>query len=147
MLNEDYKEMLQCLSDAGVDFLVVGAFAMAVHGRPRATGDMDLWVVPARDNARKVYAALARFGAPLDQVDETTFATPGVVFQIGVAPRRIDIVTAIDGVDFDDAQSDRCVIEMDGLTIPFIGKRDLIRNKRATGRPKDRLDADDLAAL
>ncbi len=92
MLNEDYKEMLQCLSDAGVDLLVVGAFAMAVHGRPRATGDMDLWVVPARDNARKVYAALTRFGAPLDQVDETTFATPGVVFQIGVAPRRIDIL-------------------------------------------------------
>ena len=144
MLNEDYREMLQCLSEAGAEYLVVGAFAMAVHGRPRATGDLDLWVGPVPDNARKVYNALAQFGAALDKVDEATFAVPGVVFQIGVAPRRIDILTAIDGVDFDEASAGKRVVTIDGLEVPFIGKEDLIRNKRATGREKDRLDAEEL---
>ena len=87
---------------------------------------------------------MAAFGAPLHEIDETTFATPGVVFQIGIAPRRIDIITTISGVAFDDAHQQRQVVEIEGLSIPILSLGDLIRNKRATGRDKDRLDADQL---
>ena len=100
MLNEDYKEMLQRLLDAGVEFLLVGAYALAAHGHPRATGDIDIWVRPSSGNARRVYIALAAFGAPLQDVTPQDFSHPDVVFQIGVAPRRIDIMTGISGLEF-----------------------------------------------
>ncbi len=144
MLNNDYKDMLQGLLDHGVKFLLVGAYAMAAHGFPRATGDIDVWVAPSMENSAKVYRSLAAFGAPLHEIDETTFATPGVVFQIGVAPRRIDIITTISGVSFHEACEQSQVVEIDGMPIPILSLDDLIRNKRATGRDKDRLDADRL---
>jgi len=144
MLNSDYKDMLQVLLDNGVKFLLVGAYAMGVHGYPRATGDIDIWVEPSVENSERVYRSMAAFGAPLHEIDETTFATPGVVFQIGVAPRRIDIITTISGVGFEDAHQQRQIVEMEGLSISILSLGDLIRNKRATGRDKDRLDADRL---
>ena len=144
MLNSDYKDMLQALLDHGVKFLLVGAYAMGVHGYPRATGDIDIWVEPSSENSTRVYRSMAAFGAPLHEIDEATFATPGVVFQIGIAPRRIDIITAISGVGFDDAYQQRQIIEMEDLSIPILSLGDLIKNKRATGRDKDRLDADRL---
>ena len=144
MLNSDYKDMLQALLDNGVRFLLVGAYAMGAHGYPRATGDIDIWVEPSAENSERVYRSMAAFGAPLHEIDETTFATPGVVFQIGVAPRRIDIITTISGVGFGDAYRQRQIIEIEGLSIPILSFGDLIRNKRATGRGKDRLDADQL---
>ena len=144
MLNSDYKDMLQVLLDKGVKFLLVGAYAMGVHGYPRATGDIDIWVEPSAENSERVYRSMAAFGAPLHEIDETTFATPGVVFQIGVAPRRIDIITTISGVGFEDAHQQRQIVEMEGLSISILSLGDLIRNKRATGRDKDRLDADRL---
>ena len=144
MLNSDYKDMLQVLLDNGVKFLLVGAYAMGVHGYPRATGDIDIWVEPSAENSERVYRSMAAFGAPLHEIDEATFATPGIVFQIGVAPRRIDIITAISGVEFDDAYQQRQIVEIEDLSIPLLSLGDLIRHKRATGRDKDRLDADQL---
>ena len=144
MLNSDYKDMLQVLLDNGVNFLLVGAYAMGVHGYPRATGDIDIWVEPSAENSARVYRSMEAFGAPLQEIDESTFATPGIVFQIGVAPRRIDIITTISGVRFDEARRQQQIAEIEDLPVPILSLSDLIRNKRATGRDKDRLDADRL---
>lgn len=145
MLNEDYRDMLQILLGNEVHFLVVGAYAMGAYGYPRATGDFDIWVDNSAENSKKVYSSLAKFGAPLTDISEQTFTEEGIVFQIGIAPRRIDIITHIDGVRFKDAYKSKEVIEVEGLHIPFISKNDLIKNKRSTGREKDRLDADYLS--
>lgn len=144
MLNSDYKDMLQVLLDNGVKFLLVGAYAMGAHGYPRATGDIDIWVEPSAENSERIYQSMVAFGAPLHEIDEVTFTKPGVVFQIGIAPRRIDIITAISGIGFDDAYQQKQIVDMEGLSIPIISLGDLIKNKRATGRDKDRLDADQL---
>jgi hypothetical protein len=141
MLNNDYKEMLQLLKRNEVQFLVVGAYAMGVYGYPRATGDMDIWIMSSGENSRKVFDALKEFGAPLSQINETTFAGRDIIFQIGVAPRRIDIITTIDGLEFEQAWQHRVEIDIDGLNVPFISKPDLIKNKESTGRDKDILDA------
>ena len=141
MLNKDYKEMLQILLDNKVRFLVVGAYAMGAYGYPRATGDIDIWVEASSENSEKIYQSLSEFGAPLSEVTKTTFCEEGIVFQIGVAPRRIDIITKIDGVDFNKAYSDKQKMEIEGIKIPFLSKEDLIKNKESTGREKDNLDA------
>ncbi len=140
MLNEDYKEMLQLLLEEKVDFMIVGAYALGTHGYPRATGDIDIWVKPNKTNSKKLYKALARFGAPLDQIQIDEFATEGIVFQIGVIPRRIDIITKIDGVTYEEADEDKIIVEIEGLRIPVISLEKLIKNKRATGRERDELD-------
>ena len=98
MINPDFRDMLSSLSEEEVEFLLVGAYAMAVHGLPRATGDLDVWVRPTPDNARRIVKAIERFGAPLHDLTEADLVKPGTVFQIGVPPRRIDLMTAIDGV-------------------------------------------------
>ena len=144
MFNPDYKDMLLALSDANIDFLLVGAYAVAAHGHPRATGDLDLWVRPDAETAPKVYRVLAEFGAPLHDLTVDDLASPGMVFQIGVEPSRIDILTAISGVVFDDAWENRMSIEMDSIKLNVIGRADLIVNKRACGRPKDIADAETL---
>jgi hypothetical protein len=140
MLNEDYKEMLSILLDYEVKFLVVGAYAMGAHGYPRATGDVDIWIKACPENSKKVHQALTAFGAPVSALTSETFIEEGIVFQIGVAPRRIDILTTIDGVSFSEAYEAKEVIELEGLKIPFLSKRHLIQNKEATGREKDRVD-------
>ena len=141
MLNKDYKEMLQILSNNKVRFLVVGAYAMGVYGYPRATGDIDICVEASSGNSEKIYQSLSEFGAPLSELTKTTFCEEGIVFQIGVAPRRIDIITKIDGVDFKKAYSDKQEIEIEDIKIPFLSKENLIKNKESTGREKDKLDA------
>lgn len=141
MLNEDYKEILQILLNNKVRFLVVGAYAMGAQGYPRATGDIDIWVEPSCENSEKVYRSLSEFGAPLLGIIKETFCKKGVIFQIGVAPRRVDIITKIDGVDFKKAYADKEKIEIEGLRVPFLSKKDLIKNKESTGREKDKLDA------
>ena len=140
MFNPDFKDMLSALSDVQADFLLVGAYAMAAHGHPRATGDLDLWVRPNAKNAQKVYLALTKFGAPLHDLGVEDLSTPGIVFQIGVEPSRIDILTAISGVEFFDAWERRHSIELDGIALNVISRNDLIANKRASGRPKDIAD-------
>ena len=140
MLNKDYKEMLQILLDNKVRFLVVGAYAMGAYGYPRATGDFDIWVEASSENSEKIYRSLSQFGAPLSDITKTTFCEEGIIFQIGVAPRRIDIITKIDGVDFKKAYHDKQDVEIEDIKIPFLSKEDLIRNKESTGREKDILD-------
>ncbi len=144
MLNQDYKDILSILLARRVEFLLVGAYAMAAHGFPRATGDIDIFVNPSQANAEKVIQTLQDFGSPLDRVSTADFTAPGVVLQIGVAPRRIDILTEIDGVTFAEAAADREIVEVEGLPIPVISKQKLIINKQSTGREKDRLDAETL---
>ena len=140
MLNDDYKEILQILSRNKVKFLVVGAYAMGVHGYPRATGDFDIWVDASTENSALIYKSLIEFGAPLSDITSDTFTEGGIVLQIGVAPRRIDIITQIDGVDFHSAYGQKFVVELEGVTIPFLSKADLIKNKESTGRDKDKVD-------
>ena len=142
MLNPDYRDMLSALSAAGVEYLVVGAYALAAHGLPRATGDIDFWVRPSLENADAVMEALREFGAPLGDLTRDDLARPGTVFQIGVAPRRIDVLTSIDGVAFPEAWGGRETRTIDGLAIPVLSRAHLLQNKRATNRPKDQLDAD-----
>ena len=123
MLNEDYKEILQNLLNNKVKFLVVGAYAMGVYGYPRATGDFDIWVEASAEKSKKIYKSLSEFGAPLSSVTEKTFAEKGIIFQIGVAPRRVDIITHIDGVTFKDAHKTKEVIEIETLQVPFLSKK------------------------
>ncbi|RJQ42291.1 MAG: hypothetical protein C4550_00010 [Nitrospiraceae bacterium] len=140
MLNEDYKEMLRTLLNNKVRFLVVGAYAMGAYGYPRATGDFDIWVEASPDNSKKIYKALKEFGAPLKEITSETFSEKGIVFQIGVPPRRIDLITHIDGVAFKDAYQAKEEFKIEGLKIPVLSKANLIKNKKSTGREKDMLD-------
>lgn len=143
-MNQDFRDLLRALLDHDVRFLVVGAYALAVHGHPRATGDIDVWVDATPDNAARVYRALQAFGAPLMDLSEADLATPGVVFQMGLPPRRIDILTRLSGIDFDAAWRARTESRFGDVVVPVIGFDHLITNKRATGRPKDVVDADEL---
>jgi hypothetical protein len=140
MLIQHYRDILAELSAAGADYLLIGAFALASYIEPRATGDIDLWVRPDPENARRVWNALAAFGAPIGNLTAEDFAKPGLVFQIGVAPVRIDILTKIDGVDFDEAWPERERLNFEGVVVPVISRRHLVINKQATGRPKDLAD-------
>jgi len=142
MINQDYKEMLSILLDNEVKFLVVGAHATASHGYiRRATGDIDLWVEASKENSEKIYKSLAEFGAPGEHYNIDTFEEKGVILQIGIAPRRIDIITNIDGVNFHEAWNNKKIVEIENLKIPILDKNDLIKNKLSTGRDKDILDA------
>jgi hypothetical protein len=147
LLNPDFRELLSALSDEKSEYLVVGAYALALHGLPRATGDLDVWIRASLENGQCVYRALARFGAPLTDVTPQDFATPGRVFQIGVAPLRIDILTSLDGVTFDEAWEARETSKAGGVELPFLSRQHLVRNKRATGRPQDLADAARLEEL
>jgi predicted nucleotidyltransferase len=144
LFNHDFKDMLFALSEANIDFMLVGAYAVAAHGHPRATGDLDLWVRPNTETATKVFRVLADFGAPLHDLTVEDLAKPGIVFQIGVEPSRIDILTAISGVSFNHAWTNRLSVKMDGIELNVIGRMDLIVNKRACGRPKDIADVESL---
>lgn len=143
-MNRDFVEILQELSATGAEFLVVGAHALAAHDRPRATGDLDIWVRPTTENASRVWSALVRFGAPLDRLTLEDLTAPDITFQMGLPPNRVDILTGISGVTFDEAWPNRLTVERGSLHYPVIGREDLVRNKRATGRPKDLLDVRNL---
>lgn len=140
MLNPDFRDMLSALCEEKADFLIVGAYALAAHGHPRATGDIDIWIQASEENAKRVWRALMRFGCPLFDLKLDDLKTPDLIFQIGVEPRRIDIVTSITGVEFDEAWPDRKEIEIEGLKIAAIGRSHLLKNKKAVGRPQDLAD-------
>jgi hypothetical protein len=143
---EDFRAVLAELIKANARFLVVGAHALGVHGVPRATVDLDIWIDRSPDNARRVWAALAAFGAPLRalKIEETDFVRPDVVVQFGLPPTRIDILTAISGVVFDEAWVERIEDRFEDVRVPFIGRAAFIRNKRASGRKKDLADLEAL---
>ena len=141
-LHQDFRDLLVLFADAGVEFVIVGAYALALHGTPRASGDIDLFVRATPANAERVFAALARFGAPLEAagVAAGDFAQPGLVYQIGLPPRRIDVMTKIYGVTFDEAWESRVTVEVEGRAVGFIGRATLLKNKQAAGRPQDIAD-------
>jgi hypothetical protein len=132
--------MLSALSAAGVDFIVVGAHALAAHGVPRATGDLDIWVRPTRENAGRTLRALVAFGAPLADLSADDLTRPDTVFQIGLPPARIDILSGITGVSFEDAWSRKTTVRLASLDVPVLSRADFVANKSATGRPKDLAD-------
>ncbi len=136
-MNQDFVDLLRAFGAADVRFLIVGAYALALHGRPRATGDLDVWVEASADNAARIVRALTEFGAPLDDVSEGDFAREGIVYQIGLPPGRIDILTDLTGLRFEDAWAGRVRRAFGDVDVNFIGRAEFIRNKRATGRPKD----------
>lgn len=146
-MNRDFVDLLHEFIESDVRFLVVGAYALALHAKPRATGDLDLWVEPTRENAGRVLRALQRFGAPLQEVTEADFATLGTVFQIGVPPRRIDILTALTGITFQEAWEDRLPHQIGPCQVSFLGRRSFIQNKKALGRAKDLADLELLGVL
>jgi hypothetical protein len=123
-----------------VEFMVVGAYAVAAHGLPRATGDIDLWIKCSERNAERVWAALSKFGAPLGSISKQDFMAGDNVVQIGVTPTRIDILTGITGVVYEEAEAHLIKTELEGMTIPVIGLTDLLQNKSAVGRPQDKAD-------
>jgi hypothetical protein len=140
-MSPDFLDLLRALSDADARFLVVGAYAVGVHGRPRATKDLDVWVEASADNAPKVVKGLMEFGAPLMVLTEADLSTPGVGLQIGVEPGRIDILTSISGVRFEDAWLRKVQANFaEDLRCNVIGLVELLQNKRAAGRPQDLAD-------
>jgi hypothetical protein len=141
-VNRNFRDILAALSVEGAEFLVVGAYALAVHGLPRATGDLDIWVRPTDANARRVWQALLRFGAPLASMDAMDFQSPDIVFRMGLPPSQVDILTSISGLSFDEAWPNRVEYDLEGIRVFVISRGDQIRNKRRTDRPKDKLDAD-----
>ena len=145
-MNDDFRDILAELLSAGARFLVVGAHAVAVHGVPRATGDLDVWIDSHADNVPHVWAALVRFGAPVETPGVTTrdLEEAGMIVQIGFPPRRIDIMTSVTGLVFEAAWTSRITHQVNDLEVPFIGRAALLENKRATGRPKDLADIDAL---
>lgn len=143
-MNQDFVDLLRAFSDHDVEAIVVGAHALAAHGHVRATKDLDVWIRPSRENAEKARRALAAFGAPLSDLTEEDLATPGTVFQIGVAPVRIDVLTEIDGVTFDEAWAEKILASFGGVRTFVLSRRLLVLNKRATGRLQDLADIERL---
>ncbi|MGH9160155.1 MAG: nucleotidyltransferase [Vicinamibacteraceae bacterium] len=139
-MNRDFLDMLSVLSEEGVEFLIVGAHALAVHGHPRATGDLDVWINPTSDNAVRALRALQRFGAPLHDLTTDDLRLPTVVFQIGLPPSRIDILTGISGVSFPEAWERRVTVTIEGLSVAILGRDDFLTNKRLVGRQQDLSD-------
>lgn len=143
-MNPDFLDLLRAFAARNVRFLIVGAYALGVHGRPRATGDLDVWVDATPENAPRVMQALKDFGAPTTEISAADFSQPGVVFQIGLAPARIDVLTKLSGLTFDEAWPARHRAPFGPLDVDFIGRADFIKNKRATGRAKDLGDIEGL---
>jgi hypothetical protein len=139
-VNPDFRDLFAALNAADARYLLVGGYAVAFHGQPRFTKDLDVWTEPDITNAGRVHDALRSFGAPLQDLTPADLARPGTVFQIGVPPNRIDIVTGIDGVAFPDAWTGRATTTYGDQPVPVIGRFHLIQNKRASGRPQDLLD-------
>lgn len=148
VLSQDGRDLLLEFQEAGVRFLVVGGHALAVHGLSRATVDLDIFVEPTAENAEKVVHALRVFGAlRAHGVTQADFEHEGTVYQMGLPPHRIDLITAIDGVALDQAWAGRVNAAVDGTPIPFLGLEELLANKCAAGRPKDLADVDALERL
>ena len=147
LLNSDFRDILSAFCEEKVEFMVVGAYAVAAHGLPRATGDIDLWIKRSDDNADRVWTALAKFGAPLQNLSKRNFLTSDTVVQLGVTPHRIDILTQITAVNYEEADAHKTFIDLEGMMIPVIGLSHLIHNKSAVGRPQDNADVERLKQL
>ena len=146
-MNPDFKDLLLLFNARGVEYLVVGGYAVAAHGHVRATKDLDLWVRPEPANAERTLEAIIEFGAPLHGLSLTDLVQPDLIFQIGVPPVRVDIITSVQGLDFPAAWQDRVEGIFGDLRVPVLSRRHLIENKKSVGRLQDLADVENLEAL
>ncbi len=144
MLNQDFKEFIRSLNDSGVRYLIVGGYAVAFHGHPRYTKDLDVWIELSPDNAERIISALQRFGFGDLDLDSTDLLEPDSIIQLGYPPVRIDLITTMDGVIFDECHASRVEAMIDEVLVPFIDLRNLKQNKEATGRHQDLADLENL---
>ncbi len=140
-MNSDFSDLLRALNDAGAEYLVVGGYAVGKHTEPRYTKDIDVWINNSIENARRVFNALKAYGAPIRDLTIDDLTDDDMFYQIGVEPVRIDIIAALEAMNFDKCWQDRVVAEIDGLMVNFISIQDLIANKERTGRTLDLVDA------
>jgi len=140
----DFKEFLKLLNSKQIEYLVIGGYAVGFHGYPRATGDLDVWISANEKNALKMVEALRQFGFDLPDLNKEVFLKEKKVIRMGVPPMRLEILTSIDGVRFDECFSNRVIADFDDFKVNFISKKDLLTNKRASGRPQDMVDFDKL---
>jgi predicted nucleotidyltransferase len=146
-MNSDLIELLHCLNDFKVKYLVIGGYAVSYYAEPRYTKDLDLWVEASDRNAKNLIKALTHFGAPVDNLSFKDFATPGTIFVFGVAPNRIDILNKAPGASFSSAWKNRKSVRLSDLKIPFVSLLDLRKLKKAAGRPQDKIDLANLAKI
>ena len=139
-LNRDFEDLFRCLNSAHAKYLVVGAYAVIFYTEPRYTKDIDIWIQPALENAQRVYHALKRFGAPVRALTVQDLANPNLVYQMGIAPNRIDILMGIGGLSFDEGWKNRRASRYGKERVYFLSREDLIRAKRAAGRLQDKID-------
>ena len=144
MLNQDFREFIQSLNDNGVRYLVIGGYAVALHGHPRYTKDLDVWIALSPENAAKIVKALEQFGFGSLQLKANDFLAPGQIVQLGQPPNRIDIITSATGVDFDTCYASRVQVVVDDVTVNFIDLENLKKNKKAAGRLQDLADLENL---
>ena len=144
LTSPDFKELLNLFEKHEIRYLIVGGYAVMKYSEPRFTKDLDVWIATDPENADAVYAALREFGAPLANLTADDFTHKDYFYQMGRPPLRIDIMMSIPGIEFEEAWKNREVIELDDHTIPFISRSDLIRAKKASGRPQDKIDIDNL---
>lgn len=144
MLSPDFKEFVELLNKNDVLYLIVGGYAVGIHGHPRYTGDLDIWLLPEKENAKRVMTVINKFGFGSLNIKEEDLVKEGWIIQLGYPPLRIDLLTSIDGVEFEECFVNKKLVEMDGLSINFIGYQDLIKNKKASGRHQDLGDIENL---
>jgi predicted nucleotidyltransferase len=144
VLNQDFKEFIKSLNDNGVRYLVVGGYAVALHGYPRYTKDMDVWVEMTVENASKIVKALDQFGFGSLDLNESDFTVPDQIIQLGYPPRRIDILTTLPGVEFSECFSSQVTVDIEDISVNFIDLENLKKNKKATGRHQDLADLENL---
>ena len=143
-MNSDFKDLLRILSECEVRFLVVGGYAVIHHSQPRYTKDLDIWIEPSPENAKKLMRAFRIFGVPMLNLSPEDFTTPGTQLSLGVAPCEIDFLTTISGLDFESAWVNRVISEEEDFSIPYLGKTDLILAKQTAGRLQDLADIEEL---
>jgi len=146
-LDKDFEDFIGLLNQHNVDYMVVGGYALAFHGKPRHTGDLDIWIDISDDNAGKMVRVIEEFGMSSLGMERADFLKEGVITQIGYPPLRIDILNEIDGVDFKEAYPNKLIIDVEGLPVKYIGLNDLIKNKQTSGRKQDISDVNELNKL
>lgn len=144
MFSHDFREFVELLNRNNVEYLIVGGYAVSVHGYPRYTGDLDVWLNPIRENADRIVQCIEEFGFGSFNLSSDDFTKPGVVIQLGYPPVRIDLLTEIDGVTFLSCFQNKKVVDLDGLMVNFISYTDLLKNKSASGRLRDLDDLENL---
>lgn len=144
MFSQDFREFVKLLIKNKVEYLIVGGYAVSIHGYPRYTGDLDIWLNPTPENAEKILLSVNEFGFSSFRLTKEDFTKPGNVIQLGYPPLRIDLLTEIDGVKFDECYLNRKEVLIDGLMVNFIGYNDLLKNKKESGRARDIDDIENL---